>query len=274
MEWLDRTNPNNLYPFLVVLPGGGIFVSYYNEARILDAGTFATIKRMPNAPGAVNDDKGGRTYPLEGTAVLMPQKGPHYDNLGILICGGSTNGCEQRAGQLRVHLPRGRRSPLDARAHAVGARHALHSPAAGRNLPHRERCHHGVAGFGLATNPNLNALLYDPARPYGERITVMANTTIARLYHSEAITLLDGRVLISGSDPADGVHPQEYRVEVFSPPYLLGGKTRPTFALTDTDWAYARPCPSPTRLPATASCPSPSWAPSPAPTATPWAPAR
>ncbi|CRK46235.1 hypothetical protein BN1723_019946, partial [Verticillium longisporum] len=52
----------------------------------------------------------------------------------------------------------------------------------------------GVAGFGLAEFPNLNALIYDPEKRVGARITVVANTTIARLYHSESITLLDGRV--------------------------------------------------------------------------------
>ena len=51
----------------------------------------------------------------------------------------------------------------------------------------------------------------------------MANTTVARLYHSEANLLPDGRVLVSGSDPEDGVNPEEYRVEVFKPPYLLSG---------------------------------------------------
>ncbi len=50
MNWHDRTHPNNLYPFLVVLPSGGIFVQYWNEARILDPVTFATIKTLPNAP--------------------------------------------------------------------------------------------------------------------------------------------------------------------------------------------------------------------------------
>jgi hypothetical protein len=97
---------------------------------------------------------------------------------------------------------------------------------------------HGVAGFGLANQPNLNAMLYDPKKAVGSRITVMANTTIARLYHSEAITLLDGRVLISGSDPEDGVNPQEYRVEVFIPPYLLNGLPRPSFSIVDKDWTY------------------------------------
>lgn len=99
----------------------------------------------------------------------------------------------------------------------------------------------GWAGFNLANKPNLNALLYDPSKPLGARVSVMANTPVARLYHSEAITLLDGRVLISGSDPQDesaAQNPQEYRIEVFSPPYLLQGKPRPTFTITNRDWAY------------------------------------
>ncbi|KAJ8106703.1 hypothetical protein ONZ43_g6974 [Nemania bipapillata] len=66
----------------------------------------------------------------------------------------------------------------------------------------------------------------------------MANTTVARLYHSEAITLLDGRVLITGSDPQDGKHPEEIRVEVFTPPYLYSSKPRPTFSVTNKDWSY------------------------------------
>lgn len=81
----------------------------------------------------------------------------------------------------------------------------------------------------------------------------MANTTVPRMYHSEAITLLDGRILVSGSDPSgndpngdDGlplpvdpkIYPEEFRVEVFTPPYLLSGLPRPTFTIVDKDWAY------------------------------------
>src|SRR5262249_19772389 len=94
MDWLARTHPNNLYPFMCVLPGGGIFVAYWNEARILNEVTFATTKTLPNIPGAVNDPLGGRTYPLEGTSVLLPQVHPYTDPLGVLICGGSTLGHE------------------------------------------------------------------------------------------------------------------------------------------------------------------------------------
>ena len=61
---------------------------------------------------------------------------------------------------------------------------------------------HGVAGFGLAESPNYNAVLYDPSKPDNQRMFIMANTTVARLYHSEATVLLDGCVLVFGSDPS------------------------------------------------------------------------
>ena len=44
---------------------------------------------------------------------------------------------------------------------------------------------------------------------------MVVSTIVARLYHSEASSLQDGRVIVSGSDPQDGVYPEEYRVEMF-----------------------------------------------------------
>jgi hypothetical protein len=43
----------------------------------------------------------------------------------------------------------------------------------------------GAAGFGLATVPNLRALLYDPTLPFNQRISILNTTIVARLYHSE-----------------------------------------------------------------------------------------
>ncbi len=97
----------------------------------------------------------------------------------------------------------------------------------------------GVAGFGLATDPNLQALLYDPSQPVNSRISILNTTIVDRLYHSEAVLLNDGRIIVSGSDPEDApIHPQEYRIEVYTPPYLSTGLTQPTFNITNTDWAY------------------------------------
>ena len=91
----------------------------------------------------------------------------------------------------------------------------------------------GVAGFGLASDPNFNALLFDPSQPVvGQRVFTLSSTTIARMYHSEATLLPDGRVLVSGSDPG---HPEELRLEVYTPPYLNQGFRQPPFTITEID---------------------------------------
>lgn len=241
MEWLERTDPNNLYPYLVVLPSGGIFVAYWNEARILDEKTFETIRTLPNIPGAVNDPMGGRTYPLEGSSVLLPQKAPYTAPLEVLICGGSTEGIMNALDTCVTIEPD---TPgADWTIERMPSKRVMScmAPLPDGTYLIVNGAKAGNAGFGLANTPNLNAVLYDPSQPKGSRMTIMANTTVARMYHSESITLLDGRVLISGSDPQDGVNPQEYRVETFTPPYLLSGKTRPTFTIANKDWEYNKP---------------------------------
>lgn len=41
---------------------------------------------FPIIPGAVNEI-GGRTYPMEGTSVMLPQYAPYTDPVEILACG-------------------------------------------------------------------------------------------------------------------------------------------------------------------------------------------
>lgn len=104
--------------------------------------------------------------------------------------------------------------------------------------------HQGVAGFGLANDPNFNAVLYDLALPVGQRMSILNSTIVARMYHSEAILLPDGRILVSGSDPQtnnpDGTvkYPEEFRIEVYILPSLNQGFQQPTFTAPNTDWAY------------------------------------
>jgi len=238
LDWLDRTDPNNLYPFLWVLPSGGIFVVYYNEARIIDEVTFDTVKTLPNLPGSVINFLAGRTYPLEGTGVLLPQYPPYSAPVTVLVCGGSAAGAAMAidncvSAQPEVANPQWtiERMPsqrvMSCMAALPDGTYVILNGATA-----------GVAGFGLATNPNLGALLYDPSLPVNQRFSIMANTIVARMYHSEAILMPDGRVLVSGSNPEDGKNPEEYRVEVFNPPYALSGQTPPTFTLNNKDWAY------------------------------------
>ncbi|ETN45954.1 uncharacterized protein HMPREF1541_00136 [Cyphellophora europaea CBS 101466] len=223
-DWLQRTDPYNLYPFMAVLPSGGILASYYNEARILDEATLQTVRTLPNIPGSVTSFLAGRTYPLEGTSMILPQSYPWTDPLTVLICGGST----PYAGDALDNC-------VSIQPEVPGANWAIERMPSKRVMSSMvalpdgtflimNGAQQGVAGFGLGDNPNLNALLYDPSKPVHNRISSLANTTVARMYHNEAILLMDGRVLVSGSDPEnlDGKYPQEYRVEVFIPPYLMG----------------------------------------------------
>jgi len=238
LDWLARTDPNNLYPFLYVLPSGGIFVGYWNEARILDPVTFDTIKTLPNIPGSVNNFLAGRTYPLEGTAVLMPQYAPYTEPLTILICGGSSTGAALAIDNCVSTQP-----DADSPEWVLERMPSQRVMTCITALPDGtylilNGAHQGVAGFGLATDPNLGAVLYDPTQPVGSRMSIMATTIVARLYHSEAILLPDGRVMVSGSDPQDGVDPEEYRVEVFMPPYALSGLEKPTYTIAEQDWDY------------------------------------
>lgn len=89
----------------------------------------------------------------------------------------------------------------------------------------------GAQGFGLARGPTYEALIYDPVKPLGQRFTTGASSTIARLYHSVALLLLDGTLLVAGSNPveqplltpnAENPFVTEFRVEVYTPPYLSG----------------------------------------------------
>jgi hypothetical protein len=93
-----------------------------------------------------------------------------------------------------------------------------------------------IGGTSEQSNPNGNALrgavksaeLWDPATG---RFTTLASMKSPRLYHSTAILLPDGRVLVAGGgqpemtgEPKNAVHQD---MQIFSPPYLFKGP-RPT----------------------------------------------
>ena len=120
----------------------------------------------------------------------------------------------------------------------------------------------GVAGFGLANDPNLNAVLYDPTQTIGSRFSILGSTIVARMYHSEAALLPDGRVLVSGSDPqtanADGTpkYPEEFRIEVYpkfsSPSLLINIFIRSMFLPTSPKGSHNQRLPSPITIGLTA----------------------
>jgi hypothetical protein len=88
-------------------------------------------------------------------------------------------------------------------------------------------------GPSLAAGPVLQPVIYNPNAPAGSRFSSagLGSSTIPRMYHSTALLLPDGSVMIAGSNPNADVnttttYPTTYTAEYFYPPYF-SAKTRP-----------------------------------------------
>lgn len=82
-------------------------------------------------------------------------------------------------------------------------------------------------GESLASGPVGTPAIYNPNAPKGQRWSNagLGTSTIPRLYHSSAMLLTDGSVLVAGSNPNFDVNltstfPTTYQAEIFYPPYF------------------------------------------------------
>jgi len=89
----------------------------------------------------------------------------------------------------------------------------------------------------------FEAEIYDPVT---NTWSITAAATIARLYHSVALLLPDGRVVAAGGNPDKGSQVtwlppdplEEMRLEIFSPPYLFNKNSRPVIQNTPQEITY------------------------------------
>ncbi len=99
-------------------------------------------------------------------------------------------------------------------------------------------------GYSNATHPLTGAPsavkaaeVWDPAT---EKWSTLASAQIARIHHSTAVLLPDGRVLAGGGGQNTGLGDWDhYDVEFFSPPYLFKGP-RPTISGAPTNVGYGQ----------------------------------
>jgi hypothetical protein len=235
MEILVKNQPYYMYPFMHHLKDGSLFVFVSKSSELFNVDTNTTLRTFADLPGDY------RTYPNTGGSVLLPLSSANDWNPDIVICGGGayqdiTSPTDPSCGRIQ---------PL-----STTAKWEMDSMPQGRGMVEGTLLpdgtvifvnggNEGAQGFGLARDPTFEALIYDPAKPLGQRFTTGASSTIPRLYHSIALLLLDGTLMIAGSNPVEqpilkpttaNPYVTEFRVEIYTPPYLSGNNAnkRPT----------------------------------------------
>jgi Galactose oxidase-like, Early set domain/Bacterial Ig domain/Galactose oxidase, central domain len=86
--------------------------------------------------------------------------------------------------------------------------------------------------------PNMEVLPSEEWNPANNTWTTLASMTVPRMYHSTALLMPDGRVLVAGSGHDESVTgPGEYNAQFYSPPYLFNG-ARPTITSAPASATY------------------------------------
>jgi len=265
MQFMIDTSGLNAYAHAFMMPSGKMFVQANVSAMLWDPETNGEV-RLPNIPNNVI-----RVYPASGGAAMLPLTPENKYNPTVLFCGGSdmpepdwgnysypfrdtwdypaSKDCQRMTpepldassptweqdddmlesrtmGQL-VNLPDGTLLIVNGGLNGTAgyAERTLTTPTYGQ-MPF---------GMSLASGPVFRPSIYDPSAPKGSRWNSegLSTSTIPRLYHSSAILLPDGSVMIAGSNPNVDFNdttafPTTYKVEIFYPLYYKSSRPVPT----------------------------------------------
>lgn len=224
---------NNLYPFVHLLPDGNLFIFANTRSILFDYKQNKVLKEYPEIPGA-----DPRNYPSTGSSVLLPldeRNGSTSVQAEIMICGGAQNASFALATQgvfIRAISTCGRLVVSHANPSWVMEEMPLPRVMGDMILlPNGDviiinGAQLGTAGWELARGPMTRPIIYRPSEQTSRRFSVLEPSTRPRMYHSSAILLTDGRVLIGGSNPhiyynfTNVVYPTDLSLEAYSPPYL------------------------------------------------------
>ncbi|KAI8920381.1 glyoxal oxidase N-terminus-domain-containing protein [Powellomyces hirtus] len=267
--------PAMLYPLVFQLPSGNIFIFANVMSILLDPRT-EKITQLPQLPNA-GLDHGPWSYPFTATGVLLPLRPSNNYTATVQICGGP-KASQVDADGLPYASPVCMQIQPEAPTGAVWTR--VDDMPAARMMPDvvilpdggllytnggAVGLAGGDAGTGRCYNPVFQTDIHYPTKPAGTQWSARVGTmTVPRLYHSEALLRYDGRVLTSGSDQQNymdkwgltGTGPRkpncfpvgtdvctdpfEYRIEQFTPPYLLTGVARPVIATSPLTVAHGQ----------------------------------
>ncbi|KAK7537308.1 glyoxal oxidase [Phyllosticta citribraziliensis] len=231
MDILVKNQPYYMYPFMHLLKDGSLYVFVSKSSQLFDIARNKSTKSYPDMPGQY------RTYPNTGGSVMLPLSSASNWTSDVMICGGGayqdiTSPTEASCGRI-APMSSNPTWEMDSMPQGRGMVEGTLLPDG--TVLWLNGANRGAQGFGVARDPTFDALLYDPAQPLGKRFTTAGTSTIPRLYHSVALLLLDGTVMVTGSNPVEQPvlspnnntafpYDTEFRVEIYTPPYLLGDK--------------------------------------------------
>ncbi|KAM3341712.1 aldehyde oxidase GLOX1-like [Capsicum galapagoense] len=215
-----------------IIIGGRDAFNYEFHPKSASTNNVFMVKTYPEIPGG-----DPRNYPSTGSAVLLPLNNLEAQTIQaeVLVCGGAPKGSYLKAtggdfvdalntcGRISITDPNPQWTmetmPL---ARTMGDMVILPNG----NVLIINGATSGAAGWGIARNPVLSPVIYRPDNLPESRFEVQNPSAIPRMYHSTAVLLRDGRVLVGGSNPNElynftGVlFPTELSLEAFSPSYL------------------------------------------------------
>ncbi|KAG6836352.1 hypothetical protein H0H93_008908 [Arthromyces matolae] len=277
LNFLIKTSGLNAYAHAFLLNSGNMLVQANFSTMIWDYNKNVETA-LPDMPGKVV-----RVYPASGAVAMLPLTPANNWNPTVLFCGGSdmpeqdwgnyanpaintwdypasqdcqrltpepldgsTPAYEQDDDMLEgrtmgqfITLPDGTMLVVNGGLNGT----AGYATQTGQTASYSEM----PFGMSLASGPVGTPAIYNPNLPKGQRWSRpnFDTSNIARLYHSSAMLLPDGSVLIAGSNPNVDVNTStifqtEYRAEIFYPSYF-SASTRPVPTGIPSNISYGGP---------------------------------